>query len=182
MSGLGLFSTAQAWAAGSGAGPHEPSIGEIIFPAINFILYAGILYYFALPLARTFLRSRREDIVAAMAQAAAKKQQAEALVREYRAKLAASDQEIQSIQALLRQEGEAEKARLLGEARTTATKIREDARFLADVEVKWARRNIIEGMARQAEAMARDLVQRNISLADQGRLVQEFLEQIGQSR
>ncbi|MGH7793883.1 MAG: hypothetical protein ACREQ2_03115 [Candidatus Binatia bacterium] len=182
MSGLGLFSTAQAWAAGSGAGHHEPSIGEIIFPAINFILYAGVLYYFAVPLVRNFLRSRREDIVATMAQAAAKKQQAEALVREYRAKLAGVEQEIQSIQSLLRQEGGVERARLLGEAQAIAAKIREDAGFLAKVEVKTARQNIVEEMARQAEAMARKLVQRSISPADQVRLVQEFIQQIGQSR
>ena len=81
MSGLELFGAAQAWAAGGGAAHHEPSIGEIIYPAINFILYAGVLYYFALPLVRNFLRSRQGEIVAAIDQAAAKKQQAEALVR-----------------------------------------------------------------------------------------------------
>jgi F-type H+-transporting ATPase subunit b len=183
MSGLALLSTARAWAAGAGgAGHHEPSIGEIVFPAINFVLYAGVLYYFALPLVRNFLRSRREDIVATMAQAAAKKQQAEALVREYRAKLAGVDREIQSIQSLLRHEGEVEKAKQLNEAQAVAAKIREDARFLADLEVKTARQDIIEEMARQAEAMARDLVQRNISPDDQGRLAQEFIQQIGQAR
>jgi len=182
VSGVGLFRATQAWAAGSGAVHHEPSIGEIIYPAINFILYAGILYYFAVPLVRNFLRSRREDIVAMMAQAAAKKQKAEALVREYRVKLAGVDQEIQSIQSLLRQEGELEKAKLLGDAQIVAAKIREDAGFLADVEVKTARQSLIEEMARQAEAMARELVQRSISPADQRRLVQQFIEQIGQSR
>lgn len=182
MSGVGLFSTAQAWAAGSGAVHHEPSIGEIIYPAINFILYAGILYYFAVPAVRSFLRSRRENILATLAQTAAKKQQAEALVREYRAKLAGVDQEIHSMQSLLRQEGELEKARLLGDAQVVAVKIRQDAGFLAEVEVKTARRNIIEEMAQQAEAMARELVQRNISPADQGRLVQQFIQQIGQAR
>ena len=182
MIGFDLFSTAQAWAAAGGAEHHEPSIGEIIFPAINFILYAGVLYYFALPLVRNFLRSRREDVVATMAQAAAKKQQAEALVREYRAKVAGMNQERQSILSLLRQEGEMEKSRLLGEAQASAAKIREDARFLADVEVKTARQDILDEMARQAEAMARELVQRSISPDDQGRLVREFIAQIGQAR
>ena len=182
MSGVGLFSATQAWAAGSGAVHHEPSIGEIIYPTINFILYAGILYYFAVPLVRNFLRSRREEIVATMAQAAVKKQKAEALVREYQAKVAGVDQEIHSIQSLLRQEGELEKARLLEDAQVIAAKIREDAGFLADVEAKTARQNIIEEMARQAHAMARELVQKSISPADQARLVQQFIQQIGQSR
>ena len=182
MSVLELFGVAQAWAAGGGAAHHEPSIGEIIYPAINFILYAGVLYYFALPLVRNFLRARQGEIVAAIDQAAAKKQQAEALVREYRAKLAGLDQETQAIRALLCEEGEREKARLLREAQAMAERTREDARFLADVEVKTARQEIIEEMARQAEALARELVQRNIAPADQSRLVQEFIEQIGPAR
>jgi len=103
-------------------------------------------------------------------------------VRDYRAKLAGLDQETQSIQALLRQEGEREKSRLLGEAQAIAVKIQEDARFLADVEVKTARQSIIEEMARQAEAAARELVQRNISPQDQDRLVREFIQQIGQAK
>ena len=63
-----------------------------------------------------------------------------------------------------------------------AGKIREDARFLADREVGIAREKIREEMANQAETTARELVQRNISPADQGRLAQEFIQQIGQAR
>jgi F-type H+-transporting ATPase subunit b len=178
MTGVGLFGAAQAWAA-SGAAHHQPSIGEIVFPAINFILYAGVLYWFGVPLVRSFLRSRREDVVTAMAEAAGKKQRAEALVREYRAKLAGLEREVQSIQALLREEAERERSRLLGEARAIATKTRDDARLLAEAQVRAARQDIIEEMAGRAEAMARELVQKNLSVDDQTRLVQEFIGQIG---
>lgn len=179
MNGFDLFNTAQAWAAGGAAGHHEPSVGEIIFPAINFVIYAAVLYYFGIPLLRSFLGSRREEIVTSMAHAAAKKQRAEAVVRDYRAKLAGLDQEAQSIQAMLRREGEAERTRLLEDARSVAAKIREDAHFLADVEVKTARQAIIAEMAREAETRARALVQQNLSPADQSRLVREFIQQIG---
>jgi hypothetical protein len=37
-------------------------------------------------------------------------------------------------------------------------------------------------MASQAEAAARELVQKNISPADQGRLAQDFLQSIGSTR
>jgi len=182
MSILDLFTAANAWASAAGAEHHAPSIGEIVLPAINFIIYAAVLYYFALPLARSFLHSRREEVVATIAQASAKKQQAEAFVKEYRAKLAAADREVQSIQGSMREDAENEKAKLLSSAQAMAVKIREDARFLADREVSIAREKIREEMARQAETTARELVQRNISAADQGRLAQEFLQQIGQVR
>jgi F0F1-type ATP synthase membrane subunit b/b' len=63
-----------------------------------------------------------------------------------------------------------------------AVKVREDALFLADREVNIAREMLREELASQAEAMARELVQRNISPADQGRLAQDFIQNIGQAR
>ena len=86
------------------------------------------------------------------------------------------------MQTVVRNEGEVEKGKLLSEAQTLATKIRGDARFLADQEAKTARQKIREEMASQAEAAARELVQKNISPADQGRLAQDFLQSIGSTR
>ncbi len=182
MSGLELFTAASVWASEAGAEHATPSIGEVVLPAINFIIYAGVLYYFALPLVRSFLRSRREQVTATIAQASAKKQQAEALVREYRAKLAAVDQEAKSIMASVRQESERERAKSLADAQAMAAKIRDDARFLGEREVGIAREKIREELADQAETIARELVQKNLTASDQDRLAQEFIQQIGQTR
>jgi F-type H+-transporting ATPase subunit b len=181
VSALGFLFVANAWAAGGGE-HHTPTIDEVVFPAINFIIYAGILYFFALPAVRGFLRARREQVVSTMAQASAKKQQAEALVSEYRQKLAGADQEIRSIQASFEQQADAERQRLRNEAQALATKIREDARFLADQEVKAARQRVRQELADQAEAAARDVVQKNIAPADHRRLAQEFIQSIGSAR
>ena len=182
MSGLDFFMTANAWASAAGAEHHVPTIGEVVLPAINFFIYAAVLYYFALPAVRNLLRSRREEIVTTIAQASAKKQRAEALVNEYRAKIARVDQEVQSIQAARRTDAEQEQAKMLSEAETMAVKVREDAHFLADREVSIAREMLREEMASQAEALARELVQRNISAADQSRLAQDFIQHIGLAR
>jgi F-type H+-transporting ATPase subunit b len=85
-----------------------------------------------------FLKSRRADVLATVEEAAERKRRAEALVREYKGRLMRLDQEVQSIQELLRADGEREKSKLLREAETTAAKIKDDARFLADQEVKIA--------------------------------------------
>jgi F-type H+-transporting ATPase subunit b len=182
VSGLDLLTATNAWASAAGAEHHVPTIGEVVLPAINFVIYAAVLYYFALPAIRNLLRSRREEIGTAIAQASAKKQQAEALVNEYRAKIARVGQEAQSIQASRRADAEREQVKMLSEAEAMAAKVREDARFLADREVSIARETLREELAGQAEAMARELVQRNISAADQGRLAQEFIQHIGQAQ
>ena len=185
MNYLDLFTTAQLWAseaASHGAEHHAPSINDIWWPLGNFLIYAFILVKFALPLVRDFLKTRREEIVATIAQAAAKKQAAEALVSDYKTKVAGLDNEIQTMRAALRDEGEREKARLVSGGEALAVKIKQDTLFLAEQEVKIARQQLRQEMANQAEATARELVQRNISAADQDRLAQEFIHNIGQSR
>ena len=178
-----FFSTAQAYAsAAAEAEHHTPSINDIWFPLINFLIYAFIIVKFALPLIRDFLKTRRKEIVAKLAEASAKKQAAEALVRDYRSRLAGLGKEVQSLQAALREDGEREKSRLVSEAQATAVKITQDANFLADQEVRSARQKLREDIADEAEATAQQLIERNISAADQSRLVDDFLRSVGQSR
>jgi len=178
---LGILTTTRAWAAG-GAEHHAPPITDVIFPALNFLIYAFIIFKYALPAVRGFLKNRREEVIATMTQASAKKAAAQALVDEYKTKLAAVDREVQSLQATLRDEGERDKAKLIGDANAMAAKIKEDTRVLADQEVKMARQKIREEMAIQAEATARALLQRNLSVEDQNRLADEFIQSIGQAR
>ena len=65
-----FFSTAQAYASAAAEGEHHgPSINDIWFPVVNFIIYAFIIVKFALPLIRDFLKTRREEVVAKIAQA-----------------------------------------------------------------------------------------------------------------
>ena len=180
MSFFAIFAVAQAWASASEAEHHAPSIHDIWFPLANFLIFAFIIVRYALPLVRNFLQSRRDAVLATVREAAAKKQQAEAIVRDYRGRLAQVEQESQTIVASLRAEGERERGKLLSDAQMLAAKIKEDARFLADQEVRMARQKIREEIAAEAEARASELVQRHLSAADQGRLVEDFIQSIGQ--
>jgi F0F1-type ATP synthase membrane subunit b/b' len=175
-----LFGVAQAWASAAEAEHHAPSIHQIWFPLGNFLIFAFIIVHYALPPIRNFLRSRHDEVLATLQEAAAKKQQAEAIVQDYKGRLARVEQELQSIAASLRAEGEREKAKFLSDAQTLAAKIKEDARFLADQEVRVARQKMREEMASQAEARAREIVQHHLSSPDQGRLVGDFIQSIGQ--
>jgi F-type H+-transporting ATPase subunit b len=172
---------ADAWAAG-GAEHHAPDISGIIFPLLNFLIYAAILYYFAVPLVRSFLKSRHDEVLATITGAAARKRSAEALVEDYRNRLARLHQEIESIQASLKAEGERDKARLLREAEVLAAKVKSDAQFLADQEIKATKHQVLLELAERAKAGATDLIRRHLSPADQGRLIEEFIHGIGQVR
>jgi F-type H+-transporting ATPase subunit b len=182
MSLFVILTVAQAWASAAEAEPHTPSIHQIWFPLGNFLIFVWIIKRFALPLVRDFLRSRREEVLTTVQEAAESKRRAQAIVQDYKNRFALFDQEAQSIQAALRAEGERQKAKLLEEAQVLAKKILEDARFLADQEVKMARQKLRQEMANVAEATARELLQRNITSADRLHLAEEFLQAIGQVR
>jgi F-type H+-transporting ATPase subunit b len=175
MSLFDILTVAQAWASAAEAEHHAPSIHQIWFPLANFLIFVWILKRFALPLVRDFLRSRREEVLTTVQSAAENKRRAEAIVQDYKSRLARLDQEAQAIEASLRAEGERQEAQAL------TKKILEDARFLADQEVKMARQKIREEMASLAGARARELIQRHITPADQLRLAEEFLREMGQS-
>ncbi len=177
-----LFFSAPAWASAAAGEYHGPSIHEIWFPLGNFLIYAFIIVRFGLPAVRNFLQSRRQEVVVTLEQASAKKQQAEAFVKEYRTRLAGLDKEAAVILASLRQDGELLKSKLLEEAKLSAAKINEDARFLADQEFNMARQQLREEMAARAEAAAREMARRQLSAPDQDRLVQNFIQNIEQAR
>ncbi len=175
------FLVAEAWAAGGGE-HHGPEISGIIFPLLNFLIYAGIIYYFAFPLIRSFLKARHDEVLVTVTGAAARKRSAEALVGDYRGRLAKLKQEIDSIQAGLKAEGKRDKARLLREAEALAAKIKSDAHLLAEQEVKAAKHQVFLELAERAKASATDLIRRHLSPADQGRLVEGFIDDLGHVR
>jgi len=183
LSLLSLFTAAEVWASAAGGAEHHTApITQLIFPLLNFLIFAYLVKRFAIPLIQDYLRSRREGIVTSLREAAEGKKKAEAMVEDYRGRLAKLDHEVQSIQAALRAEGEREKTKLLREGELLAAKIKDDGRFLAEQEIKLARQRIREEMASRAEATARDLIRRYLSAADQRRLVEDFVRDIGHER
>ena len=171
----------ELWAASSaGAEEHAASVTEIIFPLINFLIFLYLIKRFLLPLIKSHLRSRREEILATVGGADESKRQAEALVREYRGRLARMEEETRRLREELRVDGEREKAKLLREAEELASKIKADADFLAEQEVKLARQRLREEIARLAQAAAQKLIQNHLTPADQQRLVEEFLSGVAE--
>jgi len=176
-----IFMASPAWAAAE-AEHHALSISDLWFPLANFLIFAYIIVRYAVPPVRGFLQSRHAEVLAAVNQAATKKQQAEAVVQDYQARLARLEQEVRTIHATFNEEGEREKSRLVKDAEALAAKIQQDALLLADQEVKVARQKLREEMANEAAAEARALIARNLSAADQGRLVEDFIRGVGQAR
>jgi F-type H+-transporting ATPase subunit b len=166
-----------AWAASEGEA-HAASITELFFPLINFLIFAFLVKRYGLPLIRQHLKQRRETLTEAVATAQQAKGEADGYIRKYQELLKVLDQEGDRIRESLRAEGERERTRIVAEAEQAAVKLKEDADFLADQEIKMARQQIRGEMALLAEAAAERVIQQHMAAADQDRMVENFSQQI----
>jgi F-type H+-transporting ATPase subunit b len=180
---LAFLSLSELWAAPSAvAEKHAASITQLIFPLINFLIFVYLLKRFLMPFVKGHLRSRREEIAAAVKEADEARARAEALLRDYRRRLARLDEEGREIRDALSAEGERGKLKLIADAEELARRIKADADFLAEQEVKLARQQLMREIARLAREDAEKLVQGHLNPADQKRLVKEFLSGVGEAR
>ena len=179
---IALLLTVLSAAPAAAAEEHGPAIGQLLFPLINFLIFVYLLKRYALPLVRDYLKSRREQVIAALKESSELKQRAEASVRDYKGRLQRLDQESREIRDALKAEGESEKTRLLAEAEESAVRIKADTDFLAEQETKLARQLLRREIARAAQASAGKIVQANLTAADRKRMVEEFLGEVGGTR
>lgn len=166
-----------AWAA-TGGEVHSPSVSELIFPLINFLIFAFLVKRFGLPPIRQYFKQRREGLVESVAVAQQAKDEAQGYVLKYQHLMKALDEECERLRSELRAEGERERARIAADAEESAMKLKADADFLAEQEVKMAQQQIHGEIALLAEAAAERVIQEHIVAVDQDRMIESFSSEI----
>jgi len=101
---------------------HAPGVGDLLFPAINFVIYLGVIIRFVIPAMRDYLRRRRADIVQSGAESSALLATAEKDLAACQARLARLPTEASGIRedlvAIATRQGE----RLKAQAEETGTR------------------------------------------------------------
>jgi F-type H+-transporting ATPase subunit b len=168
----------------AGGGEHQVDSGvlikDFIWRCINFAIMAGVIGYFAIKPIRNGLQGRRAEIEKALHNAVAAREAAEAKSREYQEKLAKAAAEIETIYAAIRREGELERDKILASAREMAVKIEQEADAKAASAVARARVELRAEAARLAVELAEELLGKNVTAADQKRLVDEYMQKVGE--
>lgn len=162
-------------------GAHHPGIGDLLFPAINFALFAFLLVRFLGGPIREYFRERTERLRDGLEAGRRAHQQAQDL----RTRLDREMHELPAVQAKLKADllatAEEARATLLEQGRQAAARIRADAALVAEQEGAAAQRalraEIVEEAVRQATAIIRD----HVTGDDQTRFVREFVTAAGQA-
>jgi F-type H+-transporting ATPase subunit b len=145
-------------------------------------LNAAILYFLLFKFGRKpisdALKARKLGIMKGMEDAAKMKAEAEASLAKYQKKLDEIDSEVARIKREAKEQGEAESARILGEAKERRARMERDARLLVEQELKAARENLTRDTVRAAVKSAEAMLTAKVGDADQQRLGDEFLASI----
>ena len=167
----------------AGGGGHADSgvvLKDFLYRCFNFALMVGVLVYFVNKPIRKGLKERSAGIEKTLAEAEAAKQAAEAKHREYTEKLAKATEEIASIAASIRHEGELERDKIVAAAKQMAAKIEREAENKAAGVVTKARTELREEASRLAVELAEDMLKKQVSSDDQKRLVDEYMQKVGE--
>jgi F-type H+-transporting ATPase subunit b len=141
----------------------------------NFvILLALLVYLFKAPLA-AFLKKRKASVEQQLTEAARMKAEAEAKHKEYSDRLAKLDQELAQIKKEMIAAGAKERDRIVAEAEQKAARMRREAEFMVEQQVKTLRADITREAADAAIAAAEQLLSKATTSFDHQRLAQEYL-------
>lgn len=160
----------------------EGSLASAVAPVVNFAVLVGVLYYVARRPVAAYFAERHAGIRRDLAEAAALKAEATARLAEVARRMEALPGEIEALRRRGREEIAAEEARIAAAAAAERERLVQQARRAIDLQLRLARRELLEHAATLAVQRAAERVRREIAPEDHERLVARYLDQVGRVR
>lgn len=166
---------------GHGAGAHgdghDTSINtlELAGSFVNFGIWLALLVLMLRKPLSEFLRNRRASVVEGMEEAKRVKEEAEAKHKEYSERIENLDAELERLREEMRRAGQEERERIVAAANEKAAKMREEARFLVDQQMKQLRVDLTREAVEAAVQTAEALLAKQTTVSDQERLANDYL-------
>jgi F-type H+-transporting ATPase subunit b len=175
---------ALSFAAESGV-HHDESIGGMIkamgWPVANFIIFLGILYYFFNKPFSEYLAGRSATIRKDLVEAAELKSTATAQLASIEQKLQALPGELNALRARGAEDIRSEEQRIAAQAAADRERMLEQTRKEIDLQVRLAKKEILDHAADLSVQLATERIKREVTPADQERLVDRYLTQVKES-
>ena len=170
---------AVAWAAGGGEEVDtKAQLIDFAWRIVNFIILLYILYKLMWKKMKSFFAGRREGIKASLEEAEVVKADAEKKFKEYDEKIKKAEEEIQGISAMIKDQGEEEKKRIIADAERASVKMKEDAKARMEQELKKAKNELRLEASELAVQMAEDILKKKVTKEDHESMVREYLDRM----
>jgi F-type H+-transporting ATPase subunit b len=154
------------------------SLTGMLWPAANFLILAGGLWWFLKDPAAAYLRDRHASIRKDLVEAAQLKSSATADLAEIDRRLAALPGEIDALRRRGADEIAAEEQRITSQAAAERERLLEQTRREIDLQVRLAKRELTAHAANLAVQLASDRLKQSLTAEDQQQLVDRYLDQV----
>ena len=148
---------------------------SFIWPAVNLVILLAVLVYFARKPLQAYFEKRRSDIAGELQSSADELATAESTYAKWQRRMIDLEGELDEIRATSRQRAEAERERIIQDARATAERIQHDATIAIELELRRAREILREEATQLAIELAGERLSREVTEADRDRLIDEFI-------
>ncbi len=163
-------------------GEHAEGIWPTIARLANFAILVGILAYFLRSPIASYLASRGEQIRGELVNASELRRRAETQLAEIERKMAALPGELEALRQRGAADVAAEEARIRAAAEADRERLLEHMRRDVDMQVRIARRALMNEAAELATGVARRRIEKTITPDDQMRLLDRYTTQLGGAR
>ena len=164
-------------AAAESGGEHG---GSLFWQVANVVLLLAVLIYFARKPVLGYLAGRRDTIAKNLESSAQLLAESERKLAEWSRRAANLDPQAASIREATLRAAEAERDRILADARVTAQRIQQSASAVAERELRLAQEALRREAADLAIELAAKILREQGNDADRSRLVDEFIGRIEQ--
>jgi F-type H+-transporting ATPase subunit b len=161
------------------AGKREGATTPYLYVLINAIVLFAIYYYAGKKPVSEGLKARRDTVAKELDEAAKIKAEAKQKLDEYTERLDTLDKELDRMKQELVLAGEKDRDRIVKEAEEKAERMRRDAQFLLDQELKQLRIDLLQYTVNAAAGAAEKVLASKLSASDHDRLADEYLAQLG---
>ncbi|MCL2340153.1 MAG: ATP synthase F0 subunit B [Proteobacteria bacterium] len=152
---------------------------DLFLRTINFLALVIILVKFGAKPIMSGLSGRQQRIREELDDLTVRRDRAEQSYKEFEAKLAGMEKEMERIVERAIAQAQVEKERILADAEKAADDIKRQAEAAVQAELEDAKRRLKDEIAEQAAAMAEALIVKNLTSADQVAITEQYLERVG---
>jgi F-type H+-transporting ATPase subunit b len=161
---------------------HDESIGGMIlamgWPVANFAIFLYVLYRFGNKPFKEYLAGRSSSIRKDLVDAAELRSTATAQLATIEQKLQALPGELAALRTRGAEEIKAEEQRIATQAAADRDRLLDQTRREIDLQVRLAKKDILEHAANLSVGLATDRIKKEVTPADQDRLVDRYLQQV----
>lgn len=165
---------------------HDTSIVGMLkgmaWPIANFVIFIGVLYYFFNKPFTEYLANRSTTIRKDLVEAAELRSNATAQLAAIDRKLQALPGELAALRTRGADEIKAEEQRIAAAAAADRERLLEQTRREIDLQVRLAKKEILEHAADLSVQLATDRIRKEVTPADQDRLIDRYLSQVKEKK